>query len=352
MIDNVKRVGVVTLPGSYNYGNRLQCYAVCQIYKHLGYDPTVLVWKKSKLIQLIKRVIKYKWISHEDLMDEARSLRFASFNEHFNQRVVSHPYFLIRREFVYYSVGSDQVWNPRLMWRRRAWFFLKFADRGQRIALSPSIGLDMLDSAGFRMIRNGVRGFNLLSVREQRGAELIKECSNRMATVICDPTLVLSAEEWLSVANDELTPQEPYVLAYILGGNGKIPKDLEDCILSRCNARTVVFLSDSSRDGEVQAGPAEFISLVRNAKHVVTDSFHAAVFSCIFQTPLTILRREGGRSMFSRLQQLVKMFGLESKVYGSPSFDIDLADSYYGVPEAITDERDRFLSYLNRCLTY
>ncbi len=112
----------------------------------------------------------------------------------------------------------------------------------------------------------------------------------------------------------------------------------------------VVPLSDRQKPGEPDAGPAEFISLIDNAEHVVTDSFHAAVFASILQTPLTIVHREGGESMFSRLEQLSRMLGIENKVYGSSDFDLARGGDYEGVPEAIERERRRFVEFLEGCL--
>ena len=112
----------------------------------------------------------------------------------------------------------------------------------------------------------------------------------------------------------------------------------------------VIPLSDRQKPEELDAGPAEFLSLIDNAAHVVTDSFHAAVFASILQTPLTIVHREGGASMFSRLEQLSQMLGIEHMVFGSPTFDLSRAGDYAGVPEAIVRERKKFMSYLEACL--
>lgn len=76
----------------------------------------------------------------------------------------------------------------------------------------------------------------------------------------------------------------------------------------------VISLTDRDDGSELPAGPAEFISLIKNATFVVTDSFHAAVFSSIFETPLSIVHRDGV-SMFSRLQTLAEKLGTENKIY-------------------------------------
>ena len=188
-----------------------------------------------------------------------------------------------------------------------------------------------------------------MSIRERRGAELLRECARRNAEVICDPTLALNAEEWRAVADERCTPAEPYVFTYLLGGVGAEASDVLDKVTDHGRI-PVVPLSDRQKPGEPDAGPAEFIDLIDYALHVVTDSFHAAVFSSILHTPLTIVHREGGASMFSRLEQLSEMLGIEEKVYGSPVYDLAKAGDYEGVDDAIDRERERFMGYLEGCL--
>lgn len=344
-----KSVGIVTLPGLFNYGNRLQCYAVFTLYQKLGYSPVVLERRKSRVKRLIKRLLGRHRETREDLMDPQRLARFKSFNARMRHEAVSRPYCLLKQRYGYFSVGSDQTWNPEWISRDTDWYFLRFARKRQRIALAPSIGVDRLSDEGSLIIASGVDGFPSLSVRERRGAELIRECSGRDALVVCDPTLTLEDVDWRAVSCDDLTPTDPYVLSYVLGGEGEAATDIL-CRISGNNETRILALSDGNGYGELPAGPAEFISLIDKAQHVVTDSFHAAVFASILQTPLTIIRREGGASMFSRLEQLSHTLHITHKVYGSPDFDLSRADDYEGVAVAIRQERKKLISYLEACL--
>ena len=167
--------------------------------------------------------------------------------------------------------------------------------------------------------------------------------------VLCDPTFVIKAENWRDVSDSRLTPNSPYVITYLLGGMGHEAKDILDRVTSQGQI-DVIPLSDRQKPEEPDAGPAEFISLIDHAEHVVTDSFHAAVFSCILQTPLTIVHREGGKNIFSRLENLALTLDIEHKVYGSLDFDIARACDYEGVSESIEKERERFMAYLKERL--
>lgn len=349
----MKRVGIITLMGNFNFGNRLQNYAVTRIYEKKGLAATTLRAVRPNVVREIKKVVKVllgrQDVNPESLMSPNRIAAFRRFNSNMTFQTFTKVDSGICGDFDYFSTGSDQVWNPAMIAYNTDWFFLDFARPEQRIALAPSIGLDTLSHRQARILKRGVSNFPHPSVREKRGAELIREFTGIDAEVVCDPTLVLGASEWREVANGGLTPVGPYVLTYLLGNigadtgailqetteNGEIP---------------IIPLSDRQKSDEPDAGPAEFIDLIDHASHVVTDSFHAAVFASILQTPLTIVRREGGRSMFSRLEQLSQTLGIEHKVFGSPDFDLSRVGDYEGVPEAIERERKKFMGYLEMCL--
>ena len=339
---NVGKVGIITLPGRFNYGNRLQNYAAERIFLNLGYKSESLVLRCGPSIaaaakDVAKKMLGKQTVKPEDLMTKARLAAFDAFNKRINIREVAgdgKSLSSIKKEYDYFSVGSDQVWNPDYIKGLEDWYFLKFADGAQRVTLSPSIGLQQLDKRQKRMIEKGVRGLNSLSVREQRGAELIFESTGRTAQVTCDPTLAVSAQDWREVSCDALNPKKPYIFMYLLGGvNEEVTAVLAD--LEERGRYEVVMLTDRQREGELDAGPAEFIALIDNAAHVITDSFHGAVFASILESPLTIVHRSGGMSMFSRLQTLASMLGIEDKIYGNAGFSIDNASRYDGVSAAI-----------------
>lgn len=379
------KIGVITNQGDFNYGNKMQLYAVITIYRRLGYEPVRLILDHpDKAIRHPQKVLahflerNHKIISPENagIKPSARAKAFSRFNDKIPTCHIGSLETFDASSYDYFSVGSDQVWNPnyscsmlpestnyaKQMYHRLVdptsftdasrWWFLRFAGRDQRIALAPSIGVDTLSRRQTRWLKNGVLGFDRLSVREAEGAKLIQECSGRSATVICDPSLVLTKCSWSGVADDRITPAEPYVFMYLLGDAS--PESVRALqLMTRNGEIPVVSLSDRNRPNEPAAGPAEFISLVAHANAVVTDSFHASVFSSIFERPLAIVHRAGDStqaSIFSRLDSLTKMLGIEDKVFDAANFDFSMAADYEGVADAINCERGRFMEYLEGCL--
>ena len=149
MENKKQKVGIVTLPGNFNYGNRLQNYAVTQVYESRGFKAESLVLADRPnalrdLKQLVRKLLR-KPVSHpEDNMSEERLEAFQRFNKNMCIGVVNFDEFN-PKEYTFFSVGSDQVWNLGYIKYNEDWFFLDFAKKEQRVALAPSIGLDALD---------------------------------------------------------------------------------------------------------------------------------------------------------------------------------------------------------------
>ena len=347
-------VGIITLVGNFNYGNRLQAFATYRIVSKLGFTAVHLDLAKRFIMideckLLVKKILRMHIDNPEKAMTYERVDAFKRFNSQIETRLIKSTRDGYLKQLAYVVIGSDQVWNPYFIRRYEDWFMLDFVSSNRKIALSPSIGIGELNDKQAHRLAKSLRTYSTVSIREKRGAELIKECTGMDAEVICDPTLVLPAEEWRAVADGRCTPDAPYVFTYLLGGVGAEAADVLDKVTDHGRI-PVIPLSDRQKPGEPDAGPAEFIDLIDHAAHVVTDSFHAAVFSSILHTPLTIVHREGGASMFSRLEQLSEMLGIEEKVYGSPTYDLARAGEYDGVPEAIEREREKFMTYLEGCL--
>lgn len=374
------RIGIITLSGNFNYGNKLQLYACISIWKKLGFDATFLSYHifdskydplKNSMRKLLgmERVIPAETLSTSERLDS-----FRRFCEHIPQRDIQKPSKSLRNEYNLFSVGSDQVWNIGLIEpppsqslplnfyryirsgpverKYLDWFFLGFCRPEQRITMAPSLAMDEMTPHEMQLLRRGLTGFSRISIREKRGAEIIRECTGRNAKVICDPTIILSADEWRKVADSRLTPNCPYVFTYLLGGVGKEAQEVLDQVTDHGKI-PVIPLSDRMQAGEPDAGPGGFVSLIDHASHVVTDSFHASVFSMLMDTPLTIVHREGEGAethMFSRIASLAATFGLEDKIYGSKIFDLTLSGEYPYVSSGIRREKARFMCHLSDSL--
>ncbi len=352
------KIGIVTLNGQ-NYGNVLQNYAVQEIVNQLGFSAETIknttefgqyYPKNEKINKLAPQYIK-KYIFNQlnyryniknsgkgilktllfckknqvelNRAKEARTSAFLNFcHEHIkwseDTLAINKPWTREKIDrYAYYISGSDQVWNP-VYPTTSSINFLQFAPEHKRIAFSPSFGIGTIPDGLKEDYKKWLSEIPYLSVREENGREIIKELCGRGAKVLCDPTMCLTKDNWLSIAKKpKFNTDNPYILAYFLGDrNKKYDKFIEG--IAKEQGLKIINLFDVLDLEHYATSPEEFIYLINNAKLVCTDSFHGTVFSIIMHTDFVSFPRiESGKSMNSRMETLLKTFGLEGRKYRS-----------------------------------
>lgn len=201
-------------------------------------------------------------------------------------------------DFDFYSVGSDQVWNPdfyKYDTRRKDFYFLTFADDKKKIAFSPSFGISRIPEEWKSWFKCNLKTFHALSVREEAGAQLVFDLIGQKPEVLVDPTLMLDKEEWEKIAKKpkNIDLEVPYVLTYFLGDISEEVRLKCDEFSNTINGKCYHLLNpDNSALSNI--GPAEFLMLIKNASLIMTDSFHACVFSFIFNKPFNLYKDASG----------------------------------------------------------
>lgn len=301
-------VGIVSLFGYINYGNALQRRAVCEAISLNNCHPIVIDPRRinrATIRMLIKEEAFRRGlplISHN-----LRLSRFINFDTGLDIQAARANSMLekIGHTLDAVVIGSDQVWNPEMEFDPYT-SFLEFVEPEKRIALAPSFGISEINDKLKNVYRTGLSGFPQLSVREENGAKLIKQMAGKDAVVLCDPTLAFDSSYWGAVASNRMVPNYPYALKYVLGKSTNVGENVcsstneLQCSLIELNNPFSLYFN---------AGPADFLGLIRNAKLVITDSFHATAFSIIFHTPVKVVERlDSMSSMKSRIDTLEQTF--------------------------------------------
>lgn len=324
----MKKIGIVTIVDNNNYGNRLQNYAVTKVYERMGFAADTLLLNQRKgnikyiprAIRMIMEPVKKKnKLKKTDPLTLARIRRFEKFNSENGISIKSFPIWnttMLRNRYAYFSVGSDQIWNSNLDFGYGT-EFLDFAAPEQRLTLSPSFGtMQVADDKKASFIK-GLRGFEYLSVREESGAKLIHELTGQNAEVIVDPTMMLTKEDWMKVEKkpENMDVDSPYILEYFLGGESEATeKEISE--FARKNQFNRMVLLDRELTELYCTDPGEFIYLIHHAELVATDSFHATVFSILFNKSFAVYERIGHTEMGSRITTLLKLFGISKNTLG------------------------------------
>lgn len=319
-----KHVGIVSLFGLYNYGNRLQGYALDKILTDLGFESETVVFYRKLGISVILSYLRTCLIEIKGSKQERRRVRrFKDFVASQRIRYVFYPAQIraIANQYDFFCVGSDQVWNPEadLFSRTK---LLEFAEPKQRVALSPSFGVDSLPSCVHKEYEMCLKDFRAISVREESGAQIVENLLGMRPPVLIDPTLALSEKEWRKKASYAMVPKCHYILAYFLGGWSKNLSDYIELPMSNTSVMVVDLLDKSSV--YYGCGPQDFIGMIDNASCVITDSFHASVFSTILNTPFRVYRRNESTSTYSRIETFLQTYELDNvEGFGPiPSFDV------------------------------
>lgn len=356
------RIGVITICNENypNFGNRLQNYAVQQLLLDMGCYVETLYFEgkaeipKSKL--LIQKGFGYKLPGdHKYWCNIARVSAFCKFDKkRINIRRV-YDFNDIAKEYDYFIVGSDQVWNPT--WysekdKKMEAYFLKFAENQQKISLSPSFGMMELPELWKDIFADNLKTFMALSVREKSGADIIKNLTGREAKILIDPTMMLKAEQWMQIASKPkwMNSNTDYILTYFIGG---ISSQAEQFIkkTSEKNDLHVLRLLDLSYPNQYPVDPGEFIYLLSHAKLILTDSFHACVFSFLLGKPFLVFERNDmGTSMMCRIETFTNTFDIRRKVFSSELKNELFEANYSTGYRSLDEERGKVFDYLKQAI--
>lgn len=322
----MRKVGIVTLVGYVNFGNRLQNYALQECIRSLGFD--VLSIKNTPRfgdgagpIQRRMQILQRRGL--HAFMDKARSmsarmpspiapresLRIKG-NLDFTQRYLRESNWSFEelsdtaefaRGFEYFVVGSDQVWNPDLRELNHI-DFLTFAAEAQRVAYAASMGVSHLSRYDQRRYKAYLSGIPEISVREYRAAEIVHDITGRCVPVVLDPTMLMNVEKWrgLTIVPQGLASSD-YIAKFYLGEEEEGRRALIDEFARKRGLR-IVNMNDPESI-HYCTSPSDFLGAISKAQFVATDSFHAAVFSTLFETPYVITGRGQMNSRFSTLER-------------------------------------------------
>lgn len=222
---------------------------------------------------------------------------------------------LWRLSFRCYIVGSDQIWNPEITCGLRKAYFGAFKNKRKErvVAYAASLGGANLPSQYDRTFSNLLRHLDAVSVREEGAISYIRRFWKGDVTAVLDPVFLLGSGEWEKI---EIPPaREKYILVSCTERNPSLLRCARE--LSQRTGLPVVELRDTPPEADAPfsadctAGPAEFLGYVRRADYVLSNSFHAAAFSIIFEKRFLAFAHS---SFNARLQSVLRIHGLEGRL--------------------------------------
>jgi hypothetical protein len=378
------KIGIITVSRTTNYGAELQAFALQYKLNQLGYNAEIIDYLYYKNINYIptsnakaemsfgfflnlKKFILYhilgKFIDfvlpkfHSSSRTKKNNFerfhkKFTKFSKQF--RSINQLYHY-NHNYDVYITGSDQVWNPSTFSSLKP-YFLDFAIEGKkRIAYAASFGVSKVSDNYKKQYLSLFKKFNKIGVREKDGQKILKELGID-SEVVADPTLLLTKEDWSMVSNtSKIKIEHPYILIYDLHPSEailEIAKNLKKTLnipVYRICKRAFFNPKNDFINNIYDAGPAEFVHLFMNAKHVLTNSFHGTVFSCNLDVPFNVILNPD-RKNNSRITNILNYLDLNDIIiYESENFQYKEI-IYTSINDKLYQLRNNSISFLNKAI--
>lgn len=331
---------------SLNYGGNLQAYALCTILSILGEDAEqicfplkgeLLPWEKAEktlsgkikssiksgklFCKILHRLIRTVQKTEIKLfIPSLRENRCDAFSD-FNNKIIPHSNKVYNSKSIGESVsdydafitGSDQVWNFK--WYNPAYFLDFVPEDKPKFSYGASMSMDTFTADSKKLFKKSLDSFLGISVREKSSSKFLSDVLQKNVQWVLDPTLLLEREHWDQVCADKII-EGKYLFCYFLSSSSKERK-LAEKFAKKKGLKVVTiphldgeFIFRDVFFGDIKLpcpSPEEFISLIKYSEYVFTDSFHATVFSSIFDREYFVFPRKGNRGMDSRIYTLTQL---------------------------------------------
>ena len=352
------RTATVTWITYRNFGTYLQAYALQQAVKSLGYENRIL--DDRRFVQSSPlRALLARW-KRRLLGQPTAPANIAAYRD-FRERYLQvderwTDYADLNRRYDLFLCGSDQIWSP--YFKVNPYYYLGFTDK-PKVAYAPSTGTGSLPNSYRRETKSLLDRFSALAVREASAARAMSEYVDKEVRTVADPTLLLKAAEWEQVADPVKNADSPYLLCYFLSPNAWY-MDYARTEARRLGMPLKVFYNRSEYRGygdeRLSVGPGEFLTYIRQAARVFTDSFHASIFSILFHKDFVTFKRfeDGGKcDQNTRIADLFTRLGLSTRFIGrdrlAEASGLPMPD-YAAVDERLSGLREESKGYLSEAL--
>lgn len=372
----MKKISIFTFCNNMwhvNYGQVLQCYAMQEICKKLGFETQVVRYRAKNKQDIIK--FKFPFGIMNKIYEDYCQRKFIT--NDYNNSVIKFQKFMKRnvnltypcyntkdieavtKSSTYLICGSDQIWNPNSI---NDVYGLNFGNKAQRriaYAASGIIPKNTYSDKKYKELSEYLKNFTSIALREKSSIDILKEYTTKEIEDVMDPTFLLNNKEWDKVSSNYKI-DGPYIFCYTLHGIRPYKMILNE-LKEYYGAKKVVYIQsnvphdDYPRDFVkiLSAGPGEFLTLVKDAVAVCTDSFHGIAFAINYKKQFCVFSAKG-RGIFhnsNRQRDILEKLHISDRqcnclkdIKKLVSIDYDEVEKY------LSKEREYSLDFLKKSL--
>ena len=371
------KIGILTLPLHINYGGILQAYALQTVLEKMGHEVQVLNLPQKKRIPrnpflYFKRIVKkiilgsevpilYEKDYNHEIVSIASQI-YPFIEKYIKQRIIKSLDAVQEGDYEAIVVGSDQIW--RMFYFRGLWnikegekAFLSFTKGWniKRISYAASFGIDKFESkfVSLDKCKDAINLFDSVSVRELSGVKICKDEFGIDAKLVLDPTMLLSESDYNCIIGDTKKKGYKYIFSYILDMDidkknilGKFSENLK---LPIVYGNVQIYDTSLPLEERIQPSIESWLLGIKNAEVVLTDSFHATVFSILFKKKFFVINNATRGT--SRIEGILNTFNLESRLIKTVDKSILSELDYSKVDIVLNKQRINSMKFLKNGLS-
>lgn len=364
----MRKIGIITFHSVPNYGAMLQAYALQEKLKSLGFETEIIDYKNAKIENrykiidptnmktfiksIIKLIINPNKIKRNKVFNKFVKQKLKLSKKYLNERALKKDY----PEYDVYITGSDQVWNSDITHGVSDIYTLNFGkDDILRISYAASIGKSEINNKDKNDFSEKLKKIDKISVREEDGKNILNNIINKDINVVLDPALLFNKKEWEEKIKLNVENKEKYIVAYVLSPDEQYIKIVND-LSEKTGLKVVHFgIKNPGYKNVLKSayteGPLEFVNYIKNAEYVVATSFHATVFSIIFNKKFFIVPH---KKTGARVTNLLDKLEIKNRTFNSleefKNIDYNFETDWEKVNKNLEIEREKSLQWLENAI--
>jgi len=305
------RIGIITFHAANNYGAVIQSYALQEYIRTVEQECEIIDFNSKSQQDFnslypkrngFKSIVKNIFMVQYDSKRRLRIKRFDEFRE--NCLILSDTCYgkkelkELNKRFDLFIAGSDQIWNTTKKADVNNAYFLSFVD-DKKIKVAYAVSLGNATVEDLLPYKKYIMSFSNISCREKSASDIIESIIDKKVATTLDPTLLVKNDIWNNLVKNIKVPYSDYILYYSLDGFDMRKRNIDilKVLSKRLNKKVIALTPEWPKKdfvNVIDAGPIEFLALIKNADLICTNSFHGTALSISMEKDFYVLEKYDG----------------------------------------------------------